>query len=70
MIKLKVEDYCHDCPMFEAHVTTYTGRTVDGLCGNVVINCEYKNACDNIKRYLERTACKTDVNDDVQEKEE
>lgn len=56
-IKLKVEGYCQGCMDFSADVTR-PERTRD-LEGNLIftdtiVQCEYRNRCLNIKRYLEK----------------
>lgn len=47
MIKLEVEDYCQDCPHFEADVDKqilYAGET-PMIC-NTYIRCDHRMACD------------------------
>lgn len=48
MIELKVQDYCQDCPNFEAEV-------LKELCmaGTVFeVRCQNHNFCENINRHL------------------
>lgn len=50
MIKLNIEDYCQDCPMFEA--------VTDKLYANCTVlttyvTCKNKEICNKIKIYLE-----------------
>ena len=52
-IRIEVEDYCHECPEFEADVDTSTLYA----CGNTVavshvIRCEKRERCASIERYL------------------
>lgn len=65
MIELRVEGYCHDCPDFEADVTTtkdiFEGR-YDPVAGEhkdwayvrTTIRCSHANRCRAVKRYLEK----------------
>lgn len=50
MIELNIEDYCNDCPMFEAN----TGK-IYANCKilTTYITCENRNLCHRIKTYLE-----------------
>lgn len=57
MIVLEVQDYCHDCPSFEADVQRpekLLTNTNEVIVGNTVVRCEYRNRCERLKRYLER----------------
>lgn len=50
MIKLNIEDYCQDCPMFDA--------VTDKLYANCTVlttyvTCKNKEICNKIKIYLE-----------------
>lgn len=66
MITLKVEDYCHDCPDFEADVDKDTTviRCNDPFSGSdlnakpisyikTTISCKYRYRCEAMKYYLE-----------------
>lgn len=51
MIKLDIQDYCHNCPNFEPECTKfYSG---DGNC-TTSISCENKGVCANIKLYIDK----------------
>lgn len=61
MIRVDVEEYCHQCLDFHPDVIPPTkmtwsmeseGRTI----GDTVIKCEYRKRCAGIKRYLENQA--------------
>ena len=48
MIRLCIDDYCHECPEFKAHTQrlyNIHGDTLD-------ITCEHKIVCNRIKNYL------------------
>ena len=49
MIKLEVEDYCHDCRDFEAD-TYYHCPEINSIS----IFCEHRNKCRAIKKYLDK----------------
>lgn len=54
MIKLDVEPYCHDCPVFEAEqnkIEFYSDSCL-GNAGDCIISCEHKNICNRINEYL------------------
>ena len=61
MIELKVKEYCHNCPDFEAKVTVQdnelfaAGETepTTRIC-NTTVSCSHAKRCEGIKRYLER----------------
>lgn len=62
MIELKVEEYCHDCPDFEADVLKH-GDTKGyyDFSGELVVTpsytivyCAHANRCRAVKRYLEK----------------
>lgn len=55
MIRLAVEEYCHNCLEFEPKSSTST------LCAdnsekivNTTVTCKHINRCRAIKRYLEK----------------
>lgn len=58
MIVLEVEDYCHDCPDFEADVQKadiWAGIDEEiWNFGDTVIRCEYRERCRSIRRYLKK----------------
>lgn len=51
MIKLNVEDYCQDCPEFEAHADKLYG---DNRSLNTWVYCEHKKICKRIHDYLSK----------------
>lgn len=59
MIRIEVEDYCHQCLDFEADVTKperlYIGIE-DRVLGDTVVHCKYRKRCAAIKRFLEQQA--------------
>lgn len=59
MIDLKVEDYCHECPEFEAD-TRKSALFADGeiVAAECVIVCEHSAKCAHIKQFLEDQLCK------------
>ena len=65
MIKLKVEEYCHNCPDFEADVTKtdkvyasnydwLTDSRVELTRSDTIVTCAHANRCRAVKRYLEK----------------
>lgn len=55
MIKLEVEDYCHNCPHFESDVETATCLYTDGstepcIIGDTIIRCAHKHICECVKK--------------------
>ena len=58
MIRLVVEDYCHECRTFEAEVHG-PSRYVDAsgndvIQTNTVVMCANHKRCESIKRYVEK----------------
>lgn len=54
MIKLCVEDYCHDCPRFEPEVKKDDVFVDGGLHYETCIFCECRHECAAIKRHVEK----------------
>ena len=65
MIELKVEEYCHDCPDFEADVikskesyenryNPMTMQTEEHVFVRTTVHCAHANRCRAVKRYLEK----------------
>ena len=56
MIQLSIEDYCQDCPDFNARVdrdTLYDNRNIKtGYCTS--ITCQYAHRCRNIARMIKK----------------
>lgn len=58
MIRLDVQDYCQECPMFEA-VTDHLDVRLDSMGGehgpiNSVVRCEREEACREIHKMFEK----------------
>lgn len=59
MIKLDVEEYCHDCPYFEAvnvsRIETYYAGEEEKfyVYGDIIIQCENKAKCQHAERFVE-----------------
>lgn len=56
MIKLEVEEYCQECPAFEAvtkHPTVFYADSNIRDC-TTVVECEHRKKCKGIERYLRR----------------
>lgn len=49
MIELKVRDYCHDCPMFEADVKTVYSNDIPVAH---YISCTRSEECRHIIQYI------------------
>lgn len=49
MIKLNIEDYCQDCPLFEAHTDKLYD---DNHSTNIFVYCEHKFICKRIHDHL------------------
>lgn len=59
MIKLKVEERCHNCPGFEPETNNpVMAYSIDGdeigPFGDTVIMCVHRIRCRHIERYLEK----------------
>lgn len=60
MITLKVEDYCHNCPMFEPEVERHCYCTSEFTGGfqkeytDTVVKCSYGERCAAMKEYIEK----------------
>ena len=55
MIILEVEDYCHDCPNFEADVENPTflyARDMKLCSGNTIVRCDNRRVCREIYSYF------------------
>lgn len=59
MIRINVEEYCHQCLDFTPEVVgptkIYAGNE-EIVLSDTIIQCEYRKRCANIKRYLEHQA--------------
>ena len=65
MIKLDVQEYCHDCLDFVADVERGQKCVIDDFASftgsrvyqtDTIVRCKYRNRCKAIKRYLEKEA--------------
>ena len=57
MIRVDVEDYCHQCLDFHPDVippAKLLAGEEEYIVGDTVIKCEYRKRCAGIKRYLEQ----------------
>lgn len=61
MIKLTVEDYCQNCPEFEADVIKTKAFCVDEVINHTTITCEHRDKCAQLKSYIERNTNKNDI---------
>lgn len=54
MIRLEVEDYCQNCPDFEAKVDSTSLHANDKEVVNYhIIRCKHARRCERMKEYLE-----------------
>lgn len=59
MIKLDVEEYCHNCPYFEAinvgEVTTYYAGEEEKIYiyRDITVQCKDKDKCQHVARFVE-----------------
>lgn len=73
MIKLVVEDYCHDgCRAFEAEVVEpayYSSDDSYQICvTNTVVRCAKRNLCKQLLTYLKKVDEKADEHSEIFEK--
>lgn len=56
MIKLNVEEYCHDCDMFEADVNKICGYSFERriIYTDTVISCTRRSVCDNLIKFFKK----------------
>lgn len=63
MIKIKVEEYCNDCPEFEPEaikpqpIYDSIGNYV-GMLGPMVVVCAHRNTCRRFMEYLQKSVVK------------
>lgn len=56
MIKLMVEDYCHNCRDFEVHCKSRVATTPDGDgYYDHILECKNSDKCRMIKKHIERS---------------
>ena len=57
MIKIDVEDYCHECLEFEPDVSKpvvyQAGDSQFIFAGDTVVRCEHRDRCREIARFFE-----------------
>ena len=59
MIRLNVEEYCHQCLDFTPDVIPTVrlfGDDDEHARSDTIVQCEYRKRCAGIKRYLEQQA--------------
>lgn len=58
MIRLEVEEYCHNCLDFDADVTApqrvRMTDDVEFVFSDTIVRCAYRKRCAGIRRYLEQ----------------
>ena len=54
MIRIDVEEYCHNCRDFSADVTITTRNIDRNEWSDTIVRCEHRNRCAGLVRYLER----------------
>lgn len=54
MIKLDVENYCHDCDAFEPTTIEKQEDAITGYITHTFVVCKERRRCANMMRYLER----------------
>lgn len=65
MIKIKVEEYCNDCPEFEPRaikikpqpIYDSIGKYV-GMLGPMLVVCAHRNKCRSFMEYLQKCLIK------------
>lgn len=57
MIKLDVQEYCHDCSHFEACVerSTYYFGDVEVQVGDTIVRCEHETRCRHLVERIKET---------------
>ena len=59
MIRIEVEEYCHNCLDFSPDITKPERMVTALFCEtwtDTIVRCEYRKRCASIKRYLEQQA--------------
>lgn len=54
MIRLDVQDYCQECPKFEADVDKRIFPGPQGWIAETVVRCEMADACREIHKMFEK----------------
>lgn len=52
MIRLKIEEYCQECPEFEPIKKIFYAN--NQAC-EIIIRCEHEKMCKEIAKHIERT---------------
>ena len=56
-IILEVEDYCHNCPSFEAKVTKFVSEDLNNdRHVQTIVTCDHYRACDRVARLSAKNA--------------
>lgn len=60
MITLEVEEYCQNCPEFEAHVVkshtiAIERRIMEEQANKTVVECKHSARCEAIMKYVRET---------------
>ena len=65
MIRLEVEEYCHDCLDFTPDVTApariFSANNEAISYTDTVVQCKYRKRCSSIERYLRQRQAKDEV---------
>lgn len=56
LIILDVDEYCHECPNFEATVSKIFPKSKNEhvIVARTYVSCEHKCECDSIRDYLKK----------------
>lgn len=74
MIKIKVEEYCNDCPEFEPEaikpqpIYDSIGKYV-GMLGPMIVVCAHRNKCRRFMEYLQKSVVKERMKEKYDKKE-
>lgn len=64
MIKLEIEEYCQDCPQFEAEVENpvplYAAGMIYEYVGDTTIRCEHRERCKNVYKHAKKNLINED----------
>ena len=62
MIKIKVEEYCNDCPEFDPEAIKpqpiYSDGNYVGMLGPMLVVCSHRNTCRRFMEYLQKSVVK------------
>ena len=74
MIKIKVEEYCNDCPEFDPeaikpqHIYDSSSNYV-GILGPMLVVCKHRNKCRRFMEYLQKCLIKERMKEKYDKKE-